>query len=248
MGAKAVAHLRQTGQVSKSEAQRLIAFSNNAGPLFVVGFVGAGLFGSATLGYTLLVSHVAAAILVGLTVRFFAKDQPDTGRGGLSQAFKKFEEFRQNQYEGFGSALGSSVKNAMESMVLIGGFIIVFCVIIKALEVVGLFGMEWEGSGIVAGLLEVANGAKMIAQGGSPNAAALAATSAIISFGGFSVHGQVAHFIKDTDIKIGPYLAAKVLQAFAAALICLSILRLRTAELNISLILFSWLTSLAPGS
>ena len=225
MGAKAVAHLRETRQISKSEAQRLIAFSNNAGPLFVVGFVGAGLFGSARLGYMLLFSHVCAALFVGLVVRFLAEDSPDAdaGRGGLGLAFRRFNDFRKNQYEGFGSALGFSIKNAMESMVLVGGFIIVFCVAIKALEVVGLFAVLYaiEGAGLAAGLLEVANGAKMIAQGGPPNAAALAATSGIISFGGLSVHGQTAHFIRDTDIEFGPYLAAKVLQAFLSGVICL---------------------------
>ena len=217
MGAKAVAHLRESNQITKSEAQRLIAFSNNAGPLFVIGFVGVGLFGSARIGYLLLISHIAAALLVGLFVRFLSKERPNIGDAGIRAAFRKYHEFRKRHYRGFGSALGTSVSNAMESMVLIGGFIVVFCVLIKALEIVGFFNIE--GAGFVAGLLEMANGAKMVASGGPPNAAAFAMAAAIISFGGFSVHGQVAHFIRDTDIKFGPYLAAKAFQAFMAGVI-----------------------------
>lgn len=221
MGAKAVAHLRETGQVSRQEAQRLMAFCNNAGPLFVIGFVGAGLLGSVRLGYILLIAHIAAALLIGLVLRIFAPGPAVSGSGGIRHAFRMYREFRQNQYEGFGGVLGSSVKNAMESMVLVGGFIIVFCVVIKALEIIGLFTIE--GAGFFAGLLEVANGAKMLAQGGPPNAPVLAMIAAVISFGGFSVHGQAAHFLRGTDIKFAPYLLAKVFQAIVAGIICLLI-------------------------
>ena len=43
----------------------------------------------------------------------------------------------------------------------------------------------------------------------------------LISFGGLSVHGQTAHFLKGADIKFLPYLGAKVLQATLSAAICL---------------------------
>ena len=235
MGAKAVAHLRETRQVTQQEAQRLISFCNNAGPLFVVGFVGAGLLGSVRLGYILLASHIIAALVVGFVFRFIAGEtfNEETPRGGISskrsnnkqlkQAFEKFNEFRQSSYAGFGRALGQSVSNAMESMVLVGGYIIVFCVVIKALEIGGLFSVLGRGSGFAAGLLEVANGAKMLAQGNQPNPMTLAAISAIISFGGLSVHGQTAHFIRETDIKFGFYLAAKLFHALLSGIICLII-------------------------
>ena len=225
MGAKAVAQLRETGQISRLEAQRLIAFTNNAGPLFIVGFVGTGLFGSARAGYLMLVSHIVAAVGVGLVFRFLWQEESAYAhKGALREAFLQYEKFRKDNETGFGHVLGNSVKNAMESMVLIGGFIILFCVVIKALEIGGLFylfsNMSQIAGGFTSGLIEVANGAKMIARGGPPNQAALAATVAIISFGGFSVHGQTAHFLRQTDIKFGPYLLAKCLQACTAGAVC----------------------------
>ena len=235
MGAKAVANLRETGQIRQDEAQRLMAFSNNAGPLFVVGFVGTGLFGSPRLGYVLLISHIVSAIIVGIAARFLlsqdTKYAHDIEERGLSSAFKRYRDFRRNYYKGFGQALGTSVKNSMESMLLIGGFIIFFCVVIKTLEIGGIFAilnLFYERgnplvSGFAAGLLEVANGASIISRGGNPNPATLAATAAIISFGGFSVHGQTAYFIRNTDIKFAPYLAFKGLQAIISGFICLLI-------------------------
>jgi len=233
MGAKAVAHLRETGQIKKEEAQRLIAFTNNAGPLFVVGFIGAGLFGSVRIGYLLLISHIVAAISVGLLIRQFAGADKSTAKGGIRQAFEDYHSFRQSEYKGFGQALGNSIKNAMDSMVLIGGFIIIFCVVIEVLNITLANAFDTGGNsllaGFAAGFLEVANGVKIIAQssqqgGALPNPhvprMTLAAASAIISFGGLSVHSQTAHFIRNTDIKFLPYLAAKGLQASISAAIC----------------------------
>ena len=224
MGAKAVAHLRMTRQIRQQEAQRLLAFSNNAGPLFIVGFVGTGLFGSARIGYILLASHIVAAFIVGLIYRFFG-EKTEVAKGGLKRAFEEFHSFRQTEYEGFGSVFGASVKNAMETMVLIGGFIIFFSVLIKTFEMGGLFGLFGNFTGLIAGVIEVANGARIIAQAGAQNPAAVIFAAALISFGGLSVHSQTAHFLRGTDIKFLPYLFAKVLQAVVSAVICLILIK-----------------------
>jgi len=224
MGAKAVAHLRETRQIRQEEAQRLLAFSNNAGPLFVIGFVGVGLFGSARIGYMIMISHIVAAIIIGLGLRLLPKTEeaPKAEKGGLRSAMRSFQKFRKEEYKGFGSILGASIKNAMEAMLTIGGFIIVFSVVIKAIEMSGIFG---SFIGLVAGILEVANGARILAQGGGvDNPASVVFAAMLISFGGLSVHGQTAHFLKDTDIRLLPYLGAKVLQALVAGVICLSLI------------------------
>ena len=220
MGAKAVAYLRNTRQIRQQEAQRLIAFSNNAGPLFIIGFVGTGLFSSTRVGYVLFASHIASAVVVGLIFRIFG-EKPKLTYGGLSRAFEEYQNFRRKEYEGFGTVFGASVKNAMEAMVLIGGFIIVFSVLIKTLEMGGFFKLFGNFTGLFAGIIEVANGARILAQTGSPNSASVIIAAALISFGGLSVHSQTAHFLKDTDIKFAPYLLAKVLQAIISAFICL---------------------------
>ncbi|MCL1844948.1 MAG: hypothetical protein FWF77_03495, partial [Defluviitaleaceae bacterium] len=69
VGAKTVADLRNAGEISAREAQHLVAFCNNAGPIFILGVVGAGMFQSTRMGYILLATHVISAFLVGLIFR-----------------------------------------------------------------------------------------------------------------------------------------------------------------------------------
>ena len=57
------------GAVSREEAERLLGFCNNSGPAFIVGAVGAGIFGSPSVGLALYGIHILAAVLTGLLLR-----------------------------------------------------------------------------------------------------------------------------------------------------------------------------------
>lgn len=46
VGAKIVTKFRQDGLCTKAEAERLLAFTNNSGPLFIIGTVGITMFGN----------------------------------------------------------------------------------------------------------------------------------------------------------------------------------------------------------
>ena len=71
VGAKIACNLRQANICSKEECERLLAFTNNSGPLFIIGTVGIKMFGSSTIGFLLLVTHILACISVGICFRFW---------------------------------------------------------------------------------------------------------------------------------------------------------------------------------
>ena len=65
-GAQCVAALYREGQLSRAEAEYLLLFCNNAGPAFILGIAGSGVFQSARAGMWLYLIHAAAATAVGL--------------------------------------------------------------------------------------------------------------------------------------------------------------------------------------
>lgn len=73
-GAKIVTDFRKQRICTKAEAERLLAFTNNSGPLFIVGTVGISLFADTTTGFLLLITHILACITVGILFRFWKKD------------------------------------------------------------------------------------------------------------------------------------------------------------------------------
>ena len=74
MGAKITAQLYENKQITLDEAQHILVFSNNPGPLFLVGTIGAGFFGMPFFGYLLLISSFLGAVLTGILWRFYRKD------------------------------------------------------------------------------------------------------------------------------------------------------------------------------
>jgi len=214
MGAKTVADLKRTGKLSVGEAQHLLAFCNNAGPLFILGVVGVGMFQSARVGYILWLTHVLAALTVGILFR------SKTKISSREDEMEKYRKNRRSNMHSIGKVLGDAVKNAMESITIIGGLIIFFSVVVAVFEIIASEApgsLQNSGFGAVfAGLVEVTNGVRKLSSL-EPSLLTLSAVAFIVAFGGFSVHAQSFHFLAGTGIKNKPYLFAKFLHGLFAA-------------------------------
>jgi len=220
MGAKIVSNLREKGEITKSEAQKLIGFTNNSGPIFILGTIGIGIFGSRSAGVFIISVHYLSAIITGLILRFYKSDQKPIYKKPITPTEKL----------NFSHIFSKNVISSMETLVQIGGFIILFSVLVKVFELLDIsvfisnilspfserFSIvENVVQGTVYGVLEMSNGIRSISQGGISKHA-LIATCLVISFGGFSVHAQSINFISKTDIKTSLYIVCKFLHATIA--------------------------------
>ena len=66
VGAKTAISLYQKGLCTKTEAERLLSFSNNAGPAFVLGTVGIGIWNSSKIGWILWLTQIISSFAVGI--------------------------------------------------------------------------------------------------------------------------------------------------------------------------------------
>ena len=76
VGAKIVSDFREKRLITKDEGERLLCFTNNSGPLFILSTVGIALFGDTKTGLLLLLTHILACITVGIILgRISKKDK-----------------------------------------------------------------------------------------------------------------------------------------------------------------------------
>ena len=211
MGAKVTAELREKGLLTRIEAQRLISFTNNSGPLFILGTVGIGMFNSKHIGYFLMLTHYISALITGLIFRYYKESMGAHTDKGQFVSFIK--EHSVDRDESLGKVLSQSVMNAMDSMVLIGGFIIFFGVISNFLMLIPFFGNH---TAIATGILEMTNGLYLTQNSGLPIKIQVLTATALISFGGLSIHAQTISMIGKTDINTSVYLLSKILHAVIA--------------------------------
>lgn len=236
-GAKLTSRLRQEKQLTKIEAERLVSFTNASNPLFIVGVIAVSFFGEAELGILLAAAHYGGNILVGICMRFYGRSQSRSSyvreKGLVKRAFRELHETRMADKRPFGKIFGDAVVNSIQTLLMIGGFIIMFSVFNKLLFILGItdslaYGLKMLTSifGIPAelvvpmfsGLFEITMGGQMIAQASGSNFFfPIIIVSFILAFNGFSVQAQVASILAETDIRFAPYFFARLLHGFIAA-------------------------------
>jgi sporulation integral membrane protein YlbJ len=249
VGAKITCDMRNNGLLTKTEAERLLTFTNNSGPLFIIGAVGTGMLGSAQLGIFLFLCHFASCLTVGFLFRFYGlrdtKNRqinknmnnsfiPHMRKGLLGEAKQRLLDEYANKSSSFGTILGDSIKNSISTITQIGGFVVLFSVIIQIFTQTGLISILSEGAsvvlshigidanilrGVFSGVLEITTGSRLISSSaGTALLLKLPAISFIIGWAGLSVHFQVMSIAAKTDINIRPYLCGKFLQGIFSAI------------------------------
>lgn len=238
LGAKIAGRIRREGLCTREEGERLLSFANTADPLFMVGAVAVGMFALPQVGLPIAVAHYAGAFLVGYLMRFH-----EGGKMGLtvekssgpifSRALTEMVEARRRDGRPIGEIFGDAVKESMQSMLFIGGCIMMFSVFLKVVELSGMTALIAAPMEALLPLIGLAPAlADAVLQGAFEitigTQAAGAATvdllqrcvvaSAIIGWSGLSVHAQVAAMVYGTDIRIGPYLLARLAHGVAAAI------------------------------
>ena len=231
IGAKVVCDLKKEKRISKLEAERLIAFTSNSSPLFILGTVGISLFGSKKIGIILLVSHILSSISVGLIFRFWKKNIPEFSNYTLSYPYKNQEENHLIKLSNLGEILGEAIKKSIFTILNIGGFIVLFSVIISILEnsgiiniisnIFSLFGFNKQIiNSLFFGIIELTNGINLISRYFySLPTISILITSFILGFGGISILLQIYSIIIKENISIKPYFYGKLLQGFISVFI-----------------------------
>lgn len=241
-GAKLTARLRQEKQISRIEAERLVSFTNSSNPLFIFGAVSVGFFKNPQLGIILALSHYLGNICVGLVMRFYGrKDSEEIEKKKIKSKFPirtaliALHRTRVQDNRPIGKLIGDAVTSSIQTLLMIGGFIILFSVINKILfhlhitaflaKIIEYILKTLSISGslsvpLISGLFEITQGSQMTSQVQDASLLQLTIiTSFILAFSGFSVQAQVASILAQTDIRFQPFFLARILHGIFSSLL-----------------------------
>lgn len=239
IGSILTARLRREEMCTKVEGERLMSFTNTADPLFMFGAVAVGMFGLPQVGVTIAAAHYLASVSTGILLRFYGRRQPNSpeeyARGRImGRALAALYNARKKDSRPMGQLMGDAVRNSVNTLLLIGGFIILFSVIIRIMTIIGvvsvlsrilMFFLSPLGldptltPAIISGLFEVTLGSQLAGQAATaaPLVQTVMVAGAVIAWSGLSVHAQVASIISGTGMKIAPFVAARFVHAVLAA-------------------------------
>lgn len=231
IGAKITANLKRDKLITKAEAERLISFTNNSSPMFILSTIGLSIISNKHLASILLFIHIFSSILVGLIFRFWKfqdKEYLDYSCISLNE---------NNKLKTIPTTIDifiNSIKNSMITTLQIGGFIIFFSVILSIIKSTGILNVlayifsytgipENFSLPIFYGIFEITNGLNLIKSIYSiNNILSLIIISFLLGFSGISILFQIYSIIHKEHISIKPYIYGKLLQsAFSVILTCI---------------------------
>jgi sporulation integral membrane protein YlbJ len=252
-GAKLTARLRQEGQVTKIEAERLVSFTNSSNPIFIFGAVSVGFFQNPKLGVVFALSHYLGNICVGIIMRFYGKADGEKltnqkKKFHLRNAFSILHQTRLKDNRPIGKLLGDAVTSSIQTLLMIGGFIIMFSVLnkmlyhlhitellAKAVELL-LTNLSFPKSlsiPFISGLFEITLGSQLTSKVQTATLLQqVIITSFILGFNGFSVHAQVASILAQTDIRFRPFFFARLLHGLLASIFAFWLWKPLSAEFS----------------
>lgn len=211
VGAGCVCELYDNKQLTKSEAENLLCFCNNSGPLFVISAVGTGLFLSKEIGILLYIVHIVSAIIVGMILK------------KVSPPYMKVSNKCDIVYAPSQNIFTESVEKSVQTILNIFGYVIFFAVVTDMLISMNLTLYisrllsfinipENVIKGLVCAFFEITTGIKKLSENKTfPLSYVLTLCSAIIGWGGISVHMQVKGIIAKSGLSFKKYLFGKFL-------------------------------------
>ena len=189
----------QRGEVSKEDAERCLAFTNNPGIVFVICAVGIGIFGSLEIGIYLWILQTLSSLLVGVLLAKKPQSTPFSGK-------------RNDREISLKRLLPNAVVSSVSAVLNICGFVIFFRVLIAILT----FSLPLRPfQSLLAGMLEMTCG---VANFNRFDYASAILTSAILGWSGFSVHFQIMSRVTLSDLSLKYYFPGKFLQSLLSAL------------------------------
>lgn len=192
MGARVTADLYERNMLTRREAEYLLAFCNNIGPVYFCSFVLPLLRRRLVLPY--LFGMYGIPLLYGLALRCTSFQDLSSEKVSVRQ------EVSTSSGNGLLTAVNESVQASLHSILILGGYMILFNLLNLPFHT--LLGREPT---IFSPVLEITGGLSML-EGGLPLYSLLA-----LSFGGLSCIAQTYSCISDTDLELGGYIRHKVI-------------------------------------
>lgn len=207
LGAQGIAQAQKSGMLSQTDARRMMAFCNNAGPSFLFG-ISAILFPEIWMCWTLWGIHILSVILVGILT-------PGASHSQTTPTRRKF------------SSLPQTLKKAITGMAMVCGWVILFRILLAFCQRWFLWLLPETVQYFLSGILEIANGCCSLPQLGSVGLR-FTLCAVFLGFGGLCVALQTYCVSLDVDIRL--YLPGKIAQASISYLLSIPIQFLLPAD------------------
>ncbi len=203
-GAKMISNSLKNGQITLATAQRLLIFSINPSPSYVILAVGMGLYKNKQIGTVFFLANLISTLLLAL----------------LTRPKKTQKEIPVTPLD-FSQALVKSISDGTNSMLVICGFTLFFSTLMAFLSQIGLFKLNSFLTALLSLSLDVVTGVNNTYQ------ISTFLSGVAISFGGLSVIFQCMTMLKGEKINFFKIIPFRILHSVLTGLVSYFIIKIK---------------------
>ena len=196
--AKNVRKLYDMKIIDEKEASHILIFTHFSNPLFILATVAVLFFNKPYLGIIILLSHYISNIILAIIFRNNNFDINDN-------------DHIYNNNLHFSEIFIKAIKSAIDTILFICGTLTCFLVI--STIIINQINFNHSLEVIIKSILEITIGLKELSLCNLSDKYLVMLSSAILSFGGLSVHMQVKSQLIDTNISYKPFFIGRIYQA-----------------------------------
>ena len=214
MGAKTASDLLDAQKISRSEASYLLSFCNNTSPAFILNYVVIQNLKKDSISIPFLLILTLTPLMMSFVFRLFyrAKDHihPFSHLMQVSSSTASQSENLSGNY------FDRCIMNAFESITKVGGYIMMFSVLIQLLASAL---PDNTASLLLYSSLEISTGIRRLASSALYTSHKIILCAALTSFGGWCCIAQTYSMISGNHLPILPYIAEKLATALVTSLL-----------------------------
>ena len=212
MGAKTTSDLLNVNKISRSEASYLLSFCNNTSPAFILSYVVAQNMKERNLCIPFFLILTFTPLMLSFIFRLFYR-LPESSRSFPQVTPGSFSNPSESISDSF---LARCILNAFESVTKVGGYMMMFSVLIQLLASVlpnTIFSLLLYSS------LEISTGIRLLFSSALYTTEKIILCTFLTSFGGWCCIAQTYSMISSSQLPILPYIAAKLVTALVTSLL-----------------------------
>lgn len=212
MGAKTTSDLLNVNKISRSEASYLLSFCNNTSPAFILSYVVAQNMKERNLCIPFFLILTFTPLMLSFIFRLFYR---------LPESSCSFPQVTPGSFSNPSESISNSfldrcILNAFESVTKVGGYMMMFSVLIQLLASVlpnTIFSLLLYSS------LEISTGIRLLFSSALYTTEKIILCAFLTSFGGWCCIAQTYSMISSSQLPILPYITTKLVTALVTSLL-----------------------------
>ena len=221
--AKCISNLYEKKQISFRLAKKLLAFSNNASPAYILCTIGLGMLNNINIGLLLLISHFASSIIIGLCHPY----TEDIIQQNVTNS-NSFCKISSPYY-----ILSTSILNALKTLGIILGYTMLFSLIPSLL--LAYVSPPIFLKGFIVGIFELSNGIEILSKATISSDLLLCTISFLLSFSSLMIILQIYTFSLNIGISLKELILYKFIHGLLSTIITYVLLKFNIFDIQFAI-------------